>query len=145
MSTGTPPGIQLHPDVCVVMDAPFLRYLRRELGSDADDLVTYFVPRNGKWCLGVFRDRLSGYVQEIKSWYTEAELTPMAVSFVRYFLSDERRKDILHRKREVLAEDRSDRGDANDRVRDQNDRYRHARRKMNIHRRGAMALRKIYT
>lgn len=123
-------GIPLDGDVVEIVDTPFLEFLREELGDVADNLVTYFVKTRSRYCLGIWRDQLSGHVHEIKSWSDESELTEDTVNFVRYFLSDERRKDLLQYSKDSFSEDRAARNDAADRAEERLDRYRHLQRKL---------------
>lgn len=86
-------GLALTRDNAIICETEFLRFLRREFPSAGESLVTYYAPGSGRWCLGLWKDRMAGYVQEITSWRCEQELTRGRVAFIRYWLSNARRID----------------------------------------------------
>ena len=88
----TPVGIPLSRESVIIADTELLRYLRREFPSAGNSLVTYFAKGTRRWCLAVWKDKMKGYVQEITSWGSPAELTRPKMFFIRWWLSDARRK-----------------------------------------------------
>lgn len=126
-------GFPLERGRQVLLDTEVLRHLKRTIGPPSKDLLCYYAPETQKFCVAVWRDRVSGFVSEILSYTRAAKFTRADVGFVRYFLSDQRRRDNMATRRKVWEGRRK-------RLRDRNDARREAenvreswRRTLNIH------------
>lgn len=140
-----PLGIKLDRDIAEVAESAYLRYLRRVLKDRAKALVSYRIRGNGRWCLGVWRNRLDGRVQEILSYAHPSELRPQHLNLVIYFLNTTQRlADNLAYRNRLLSKARSE-----DAIRRAADRERAARivcadKKKTIHRRANPYLAGVY-
>ncbi len=80
-------GIPLLPGFRLVPDHPVLRHLQQTCPRHAKDLLCYYVPFTRRFCIGVWKSRSRGYVQELLSFESPRELQRSALELVRFKLS----------------------------------------------------------
>ncbi len=116
-------GIQLERGLAVIESNDLVRCIKREMPSVADNVVGYYVPHNGRYCVGVWLHKSRGQVREGYSYRHNSELTRTSLRFIRWSLSDARRKDSLRYKKKLQTHRRGWRVDANDRRDEDRARY----------------------
>lgn len=82
--------IRLEPGYQKIEETEFTRYIRREMGKPASQIVGYYVDDTKAHCVGIWRNRDAGYVQELIHAEVGKQFTASDAAFVRYMLSGER-------------------------------------------------------
>lgn len=130
-----PVGIPLIRGMQVVRETPVLRCLRRRYPRHAQDLVSYYNVLNGRTSIGIWRNRIAGYVHEITSYGPGDPFLSKALWFVGYWLSGRRQRDRRSVQREVGGRGRSAMQRKLDVARDHADRMQSYLRTKTIHKR----------
>jgi hypothetical protein len=131
-----PGWLQLRRNFVTITNSPALQYLRRELGELGRELVEYYVPSTERYCLGIWRNRLAGYVAELTSYDHPSNVERNLVSYVRYYLQNRQASDSKLAVRAQQSRDRELRRSLEDRARQAAEWRKHRERRKNIHRRG---------
>lgn len=109
----------------LLRDTPLMEHCRRRFGRRAKDLITYFAPESGRYCVAIMRGRVSGRVTEIFSYRHLSEVAPSHLRLIKYFFSGtKRRQDAKMHRNRVIAAERAEIRDRGDRAHEREDKKR---------------------
>lgn len=128
-------GLQLLRDNQVLVETPELACVKRATGALGERLLCYYVPDNKRFCIAVWLNKQAGRVREICSYSLEQPFTRRQLAFIRYWLSDRRRRDNRAAIQSVKAERLAAARQKDDQRRDREDRRRSWLRTKTIHNR----------
>ena len=128
-------GLQLDERVCSISDTGFLRWLKRKLPRYSRYLVSYYVPANGKTCVGVWQSKKSGIVKEIFSYSTLEEIPDNVIGYISWWLGEGRRNDNIRSRSQWKSQCRQRKLHQLDKSREAQDRRKFNQSRLTVHRR----------
>lgn len=133
MSKRTGRGFPLAKGFQVLVENDVSRFIRREFPHIADDLVQYYVPWTGKYCVGVWTNKTAGWVREVFSYEFPQEVNRADIGFLQYALSPQRIKDNMAAKQRALKAQRAELRRMADKVERERDRKTYLKKKAGMH------------